>query len=442
MMDAGMPPDAMVMAWRMEGDPHVTWDPAAVAAREHHDVIQTPNHFAYFDHLTGEGDRGRLSIYRELIPLDKVYSYEPVPAGLSPDEIRHIIGGEGTLWTEFMEKPSDVEQMMFPRTLALAEVLWSKRENKNLDDFHKRLARELPILNKDRVNDRESQATQSFRPDFPLTKKPVATHPVVPTHQVLNAPSLGNRTLPFRILLPADYETSNRRYAVLYLLHGLTGNENDWWDRTSLAEYAAKYHLVIVTPGTGDSWYANSAGANARYEDVIIRDLIPYIDAHYRTITAREGRAIAGNSMGGLGAVKFALRYPQLFAFAGSMSGTFDVPLTAHLGKTPSAKLLQDLQRIFGDQNNPVRRENNVFLLLNQAVRARTVLPYLYVSSGKSDPYPQVTESNPRFARILSETVPRSEYNERPGKHDWTFWDSEIYLMLGRMCVFIKTICS
>jgi S-formylglutathione hydrolase FrmB len=129
-------------------------------------------------------------------------------------------------------------------------------------------------------------------------------------------------------MLPSDYATNTqRRYPVLYLLHGLTGDENDWWTRTRLAEYAARYHLIIVTPGVGDSWYANSASdPRARYEDVIIKDLIPFIDAHYRTVPTRDGRAIAGLSMGGLGAVKFALRYPQMFAFAGSFSGAFGVP--------------------------------------------------------------------------------------------------------------------
>jgi S-formylglutathione hydrolase len=261
--------------------------------------------------------------------------------------------------------------------------------------------------------------------------------------QILQASSLDGADLPYRLSLPADYNQTERRYAVLYLLHGLTGNENDWWQRSRLPEYAAKYKLIIVMPGVGDTWYANSASnPKACYEDVIVSDLIPYIDAHYRTIASREGRAIAGLSMGGLAAMKFALRYPQLFAFAGSFSGAFDVPRTARLGKSPSAKMLKDLHAIFGDEKSATRRENDVFWLLDQTKKDKTTLPYLYVSSGSNDSLPQVSESNPRFATALSARNLRFEYNERPGTHDWKFWDSEINLMLGRMCVFMKVICS
>lgn len=130
------------------------------------------------------------------------------------------------------------------------------------------------------------------------------------------------------------------------------------------------------------------SNAGARYEDVIVSDLIPYFDAHYRTIAKREGRAIAGLSLGGLAAMKFALRYPQKFAFAGSMRGTFGVPITGCLGKAPSAGVLADLQLVFGDEKSPPRGENDVFLLLNQALKDNAVLPY-------------EEECRPRFGRGL-----------------------------------------
>jgi putative tributyrin esterase len=286
---------------------------------------------------------------------------------------------------------------------------------------------------------------------------PVANAPASPTaspispagaadkiadHQSLRAASLSGAELPYRIFVPNGYQTSIRRCPVLYLLHGLSGNENDWWERSRLAEYLAKYRLIVVTPGVGDSWYANSASdPKARYEDVIVRDLIPFIDAHYRTVATREGRAIAGLSMGGLAAMKFALHFPEMFAFAGSFSGAFDVPRTTRLGKTPGPKMLKDLQVIFGDAKSPVRRENDVFWLLDQ-VKDKDTLPYLYVSTGTSDPLPQVSESNPRFGAALRKRDLKFEYNERPGTHDWHFWDSEINLMLGKMCVFMHEICS
>lgn len=261
--------------------------------------------------------------------------------------------------------------------------------------------------------------------------------------ETLAAASLGGKALPYRVMLPSDYATSRRSYPVLYLLHGLTGDESDWWTRTRLADYAARYHLIIVTPGVGDSWYANSASdPQARYEDVIVKDLIPYIDLHYRTLASREGRAIAGLSMGGLGAIKFALRYPQMFSFAASFSGAFGVPMIASLGKKPSARILNQLHNIYGDVNSQTRRNNDVFTLLNQPLPKGSRYPYLYVSVGKSDPLPEVSESNPRLARELGARKLKFEYHERPGTHDWHFWDSEVEFMLGRLCVTMSQICS
>jgi S-formylglutathione hydrolase FrmB len=265
----------------------------------------------------------------------------------------------------------------------------------------------------------------------------------VASHETLAAAILGGKALPYRVMLPSDYATSTRRYPVLYLLHGLTGDENDWWTRTRLSEYAARYHLIIITPGVGDSWYANSASdPQARYEDVIIKDLIPYIDAHYRTVAKREGRAIAGLSMGGLGAIKFALRYPQMFSFAASFSGAFGVPMLASLGKKPSARILKELRSIYGDADSQTRRDNDVFTLLNQPLPKGTQYPYFYVSVGKSDPLPEVSESNPRLAEALRAHKLKYEYYERPGTHDWHFWDSEVEFMLGRLCVIMSQICT
>ena len=445
MLDVGAPPNATVMSWQ-------NMTSAIKAARAGHEVIMAPFGITYFDHAQSSSLDEPPSPYRASISWQQVYGFDPVPAGLSQDYAKYVIGGEGCLWTEFMKEPGDVEYMMFPRAIALAEVLWSKPGKKDLAGFKKRLFKELPNLQHEQVRIWKPEGYNSsvrrpsnppFTPDFTEPVKMVAGPPMVPLHRELQAASLGGAELPYRILLPRDYEKSSRRYAVLFLLHGLGGNENEWWDRSKIAEYAVKLPLIIVTPGVGDSWYANSAGdARARYEDAIVRDLIPYIDANYRTIAAPEGRAIAGVSMGGFGAMKFALRYPQLFAFAGSISGMFDVPITERLGTTPNAKTLNDLRFVFGDEKSPGRRDNNVFLLLAQATKNKTVLPYLYVSTGKSDPYPQVFQSNPRFAQALDGKDLRFEYNERPGAHAWRFWDSEIFLMLGRMCVFMKTICS
>ena len=248
----------------------------------------------------------------------------------------------------------------------------------------------------------------------------------------LSAPSLDGAALPYRVLLPADYGSSARRYPVIYLLHGADGDETDWPKRTNLAEYASRYRLIVVMPGVGNSWYANSAGdARARYEDVIVRDLIPHVDGKYRTLANWHGRAVAGLSMGGFGAMKFALRYPHLFAFAASFSGAFDAPRTnVVVGATDERS--KTLLRIFGPEGGETRRRNDVFELL-RAVGERTRLPYLYVSTGTGDPLASVIPANPRFADALRERKAPYEYHERLGSHDWRFWDQEVRLALECM---------
>ena len=119
-----------------------------------------------------------------------------------------------------------------------------------------------------------------------------------------------NAKLPYNVILPVDYESSpTTRYPVLYLLHGLTGHYSDWMARTNIADYAADYRLIIVMPEGNDSWYTDSATVETdKYESYVLKELIPDVQSRYRTIEARYGRAIAGLSMGGYGAIKFGLK--------------------------------------------------------------------------------------------------------------------------------------
>src|ERR1700759_3050853 len=130
--------------------------------------------------------------------------------------------------------------------------------------------------------------------------------------------------LPYKVILPPGYDrgsSKHRRYPVVYLLHGLKGSANDWVsNRAHLADYAAQYPFIIVVPEGHDGWYTDSATVpNEKYESYIIEELIPDVDRRFRTIASREGRAIAGLSMGGYGSLKFGLKYPDRFALAASM---------------------------------------------------------------------------------------------------------------------------
>src|SRR5712692_4862686 len=137
---------------------------------------------------------------------------------------------------------------------------------------------------------------------------------------------LVNATLPYNVILPVNYRASRTtRYPVLYLLHGHGGHYTDWLTRTNVADYAAQYRMIVVMPEGNNSWYVDAAGSTDKYESYVLQELIPDVDSRYRTIQSRYGRAAAGLSMGGYGAIKYGLKYPNTFAFAGSMSGAFGV---------------------------------------------------------------------------------------------------------------------
>lgn len=235
-----------------------------------------------------------------------------------------------------------------------------------------------------------------------------------------------NREMRYRIYLPHLYSATAQRYPVLYLLHGLYGNYENWDTLTGLASYAAGMNWIIVMPDADDSWYTNSVTkAEDKFEDYIAKDLIAEIDAKYRTIHDGQARAIAGLSMGGYGALKFALRNPQSFAFAGSLSGALDA---ARDLDTRVPEFAAKLVEVFGAPSNAARAQNDIFVLLQKDDPAN--LPYLYLACGTEDRFLSV---NREFAADLFRRQARYEYHETSGNHDWSYWDREIKAMLKVM---------
>jgi len=231
-----------------------------------------------------------------------------------------------------------------------------------------------------------------------------------------------NRDMPYRVVLPHGYKSGTKRFAVLYLLHGLYGNYTDWTTRTKLQEYSHSVALLIVMPDAGDSWYTNSATVPGdKFEDYIVKDLVPEIDARFRTKPSRSARAVPGIFMGGYGALKFALKYPRLFAFAGSLSGGLDAPLQLE-GRVPEYR--EKLLATFGPTGDPARAANDLFQLLNQEV---SPFPYLYIACGTEDGFLPI---NRDFVSSLPSRKIAYEYHETPGGHTWNYWDGAIQDLL------------
>ncbi len=238
--------------------------------------------------------------------------------------------------------------------------------------------------------------------------------------------NLINATLPYNVVLPADYRVAKTtRYPVLYLLHGVSGHYSDWFTRTNVADYAALHHLIVVMPEGNDSWYVDGAsGTNDKYESYILKELIPDVDRRYRTIQSRYGRAIAGLSMGGYGAIKYGLKYPASFVFAASMSGAFGVTRYTEIetGKAGWEPFL----KIFGPPGSETRKANDIFEIARAFSPGRiAALPYFYFDCGTEDA-PQHFKPNRELSQLFLEKKIPHEYRELPGDHSWQYWNQQV----------------
>jgi hexosaminidase len=143
-LEGGLAPEATVMSWRGTSG-------GIKAAKQHHDVIMTPTRFCYFDYY--QADRAsEPQANGGYIPLEKVYSFEPTPPELTPDEAAHILGAQGNVWTECIPTPAHAEYMSVPRMCALAEVVWSPASSRDWENFKRRLESHFGRLDAMKVN--------------------------------------------------------------------------------------------------------------------------------------------------------------------------------------------------------------------------------------------------------------------------------------------------
>jgi len=152
-LEGGLAPGATVMSWRGENG-------GIKAAQSGHDVVMAPTGYTYLDYYQADPKGEPLAI-GGFLPLEKVYSYDPVPAVLTAEQARHVLGVQGQLWTEYMPNAEHVEYMAFPRGCALAEVGWTPLPKKDYEDFYQRLETHVKRLKALNVN---------YRPLDPLVK--------------------------------------------------------------------------------------------------------------------------------------------------------------------------------------------------------------------------------------------------------------------------------
>ena len=154
-LEGGIAPEATVMSWRGTSG-------GVQAAQLGHDVIMTPNDICYFDHYQGDPENEPLAI-GGMTKLSEVYNYEPIPDDLSPNRIKHILGAQANVWTEYLVKPEDITYMVLPRMAALAEVVWSPKDKRDWKSFYAKLPYHFALYREMGLNYSESVNNLYFR---------------------------------------------------------------------------------------------------------------------------------------------------------------------------------------------------------------------------------------------------------------------------------------
>ena len=262
-----------------------------------------------------------------------------------------------------------------------------------------------------------------------------------------------DRPMKYEIVLPPGYDdaaNAGRRYPTLYLLHGEDRSFLAWREILDGATAAGEREMILVMPDAGESFYVNWArsddGRRDAWEDYLVDDVVGHVDAHYRTVAAREGRAVAGFGMGGYGALTVGLRNADRFVSVGSQSGAIDY-----------ARLAAERLRLGGDANPPrgytpeaeARRraddarigltgfssivdrtprgqpfvtaaeaESHDPFLLVMRVR-RNALPFLQIDSGTAGPW---LVANQALAGMLIDADIPFHFTQRRGGHDPDYW--------------------
>lgn len=205
---------------------------------------------------------------------------------------------------------------------------------------------------------------------------------------------------------------------VLYLLHGLSDNENTWIRNTSIERHLWQSNFICVTPNVGRSFYADMVHGY-KYWTFITEELPFMIQSTFSISCKREDTFVAGLSMGGYGAFKIALNYPERIRAAASFSGCLD--LAAHV-TNPVSLPKYDFELVFGKNVKIDKTENDLIYMLEKNAN-RSNMPSLYQSCGTED---FLYQDNKKFKNVAETNKYELYYEEEPATHEWGYWDRQI----------------
>lgn len=242
-----------------------------------------------------------------------------------------------------------------------------------------------------------------------------------------NSPTL-KRSWTYNVYLPSGYDANAKlRYPVMYLLHGNDGARNDWPVKGNLLQTADQLiasgqipPAIIVMPDAGTTWYVD---LKEPMETAFFNDFVPHIEGKYRTLKSRDGRVIGGLSMGGYGALRYVLKYPEKFQAAALLSPAIYNP-------EPPADSSARFVKVFAEPNTEGAYSKTVWQSYNypplwEQFLAKKISVPMYINSGDDDEFMIESEATQLYS-LLRKNKQAAELRIVNGKHEWPVWESTV----------------
>ena len=225
------------------------------------------------------------------------------------------------------------------------------------------------------------------------------------------------KAVSMNVIVPLTGNTDEPR-KVMYLLHGLSDDSSMWFRRSSIERYADRYNMVVIMPDGGRSFYTDAVSGE-NYWTFISEELPQTVKSIFNLSPDKEHTFAAGLSMGGYGALKLALKYPDTYSACGAFSAVPD-PMKLY---TMYPSVSKELGNIFGSIDEFRYSDNDVYFLSEKRITENN-FPKLYLCCGKGD---FLNTENCRYKEYLeNENVDFTADLEDPGDHEWGFWDNKI----------------
>lgn len=218
--------------------------------------------------------------------------------------------------------------------------------------------------------------------------------------------------------------SSRKLHPTLYLLHGLSDDDTIWSRRTSIERYVAELGLAVVMPNVHQSFYTDMEYGN-KYWTFLSEELPAIARSFFPLSDAREDNFVAGLSMGGYGAFKWALRHPDRFAAAASLSGALD--MANHVKSNPH---MNPLFRLIYGEKDIMGTNEDLLHLVAESAQTDSPKPLLYQCCGTED---FLYNDNLAFRDACAQSGYPLTYVEGPGNHEWGYWDTHIQEFLRIM---------